>query len=151
MNIFYLDKDAHTAASYHCDKHVVKMPLETAQMLCTALYLHGVTAPYRPTHVKHPCVLWTARSRGNFLWLCELGKELCKEYTLRYGKTHRSECIILWAERSADVIPSGLFNAPPQAMPDEYKRPKCVDAYRAFYRGEKRRFATWKTSTPKWF
>ena len=36
MNIFYLDRDPVIAAQMMCDKHVVKMILESAQMLSTA-------------------------------------------------------------------------------------------------------------------
>ena len=36
MNIFYVDKDPKTAAKMMCDKHIIKMILESAQMLCTA-------------------------------------------------------------------------------------------------------------------
>ena len=36
MNIFVLDKDPHIAAQMHCDKHVPKMIVESAQMLSTA-------------------------------------------------------------------------------------------------------------------
>ena len=59
MNIFILDKDPKTAAEYHCDKHVLKMILETAQMLCTAHWETGGQAPYRATHKNHPCTKWT--------------------------------------------------------------------------------------------
>jgi hypothetical protein len=52
MNIFYLDKDPETCAQYHCDKHVVKMILETAQLLCATQWLCGTEAPYRLTHKK---------------------------------------------------------------------------------------------------
>jgi len=36
VNIFYLDKNPKIAAEMHCDKHVVKMITETAQLLSTA-------------------------------------------------------------------------------------------------------------------
>ena len=52
MNIFYLDPDPVAAAQMQCDKHVVKMALETAQILSTVL-----GGPYKPTHAKHPSVL----------------------------------------------------------------------------------------------
>ena len=35
MNIFVLDEDPIKAAAYHCNKHVVKMIIECAQMLST--------------------------------------------------------------------------------------------------------------------
>lgn len=36
MNVFALDRDPYISASYHCDKHVVKMIVEYAQLLSTA-------------------------------------------------------------------------------------------------------------------
>ena len=36
MNIFYIEKTPKEIAKNLCDKHIVKMPLESAQMLCTA-------------------------------------------------------------------------------------------------------------------
>ena len=72
MNIFVLDTDIKKCAQYHCDKHVVKMILESVQMLCTALNKKGFTTPYKSTHVKHPCVLWVESSHDNFLWLKNL-------------------------------------------------------------------------------
>ena len=50
MNIFVLHKNPIEAAKMACDKHVVKMILETAQMLCTVAHAHGFEAQYRATH-----------------------------------------------------------------------------------------------------
>ena len=41
MNIFVVDEDPEVAARQLCDKHVVKMILESAQMLCTVALEHG--------------------------------------------------------------------------------------------------------------
>lgn len=137
MNIFFLDFDPRKAANYHCDKHVVKMILETAQLLYCA---HWMTNPdglpetaYRKTHPNHPCAIWVRESLANYTWLCELGIALCDEYTFRYDKTHKTRSHIEWL----------MFNPPPianigitkirQAMPDEYKRPNPVEAYRTYY------------------
>ena len=65
MNIFVLDNDPFKAAEYQCDKHVVKMVLETAQLLCSA----HETAPYKRTHYNHPCAIWTRSSLSNYMWL----------------------------------------------------------------------------------
>ena len=84
MNIFFLDEDPTMSAQYHVDKHVVKMILETAQLLCG---VHHATAPdntyvpYKLSHKNHPCSIWARTSLSNYLYLCELGLELCKEYT----------------------------------------------------------------------
>ena len=88
MNIFVVDYDPNKSAQDLCDKHVVKMILETAQMLCAA---HPIgTAPYKATHLKHPCTLWVARSIDNYEWLLTHGYALCREYTARYGKRHKT-------------------------------------------------------------
>lgn len=142
MNIFYLDRDIDRAARFHCDKHIVKMPLETAQILCTALHRHGIAAPYLPTHAKHPSVLWAGDSLDHYRWLVRFGKALCAEYTRRYGRRHGSESVID-ALPDTPPIPTAGWTDPPQAMPDGCKRADAVEAYRAFYRAEKADFAKW--------
>jgi len=85
----------------HCDKHVVKMLLECLQILYTALSLRGCAvtaplvlpsgetrAPYKPTHARHPCVLWAAGCQTHFAWVVRLARALSAEYTRRYGKQH---------------------------------------------------------------
>ena len=128
------------AARYHCDQHIVKMPLETAQILCTALHRYGVEAPYRPTHVKHPSVLWAGDSADHFRWLVRFGKALCAEYTFRYGRRHKSEDVLDHMPDNLPMPDTG-WTDPPQAMPDIYKGDDAVAAYRAFYRGDKAVFA----------
>ncbi len=83
MNIFVLDEDIEQCAQYHCDQHVVKMILESVQMLCTALNKKGFVTPYKSTHVNHPCVLWVEESFDNFLWLKKLAIELNTEYRIQ--------------------------------------------------------------------
>lgn len=140
MNIFYLDRDIARAVRYHCDQHVVKMPLETAQILCTALHRYDIEVPYKPTHAKHPSVLWAGDSIQQFRWLKKFGIALCKEYTYRYKKRHASQDVI---EGLSDEppIPDNGWCEPPQAMPDIYKGNDTVAAYRRFYLGEKAMFA----------
>ena len=142
MNIFYLDRDIGRAVRYHCDRHVVKMPLETAQILCTALHRYGIAAPYRPTHAKHPSVLWAGDSLAHWRWLRRFGRALCREYSHRYGRRHASEDIIN-ALPETPPIPDIGWREPPQAMPEACKRGDPVEGYRAFYRAEKAGFAKW--------
>ena len=152
MNIFVLDSNPVTAAIQQLDKHVVKMPLESAQMLCSALIAHGVEdTPYRKAHPKHPCTLWAAQTRTNFLWLVKHGISLSEEYTRRYGKRHKSQDVIEWCATQADAIPAGELTTFAQAMPEQYKNPDAVTAYRQYYMGEKRDIATWKQNRPAWF
>ncbi|MGD9659896.1 MAG: pyrimidine dimer DNA glycosylase/endonuclease V [Porticoccaceae bacterium] len=123
MNIFVLDTQIDKCARYHCDQHVVKMILESVQLLCTALNKKGFATPYKSTHQNHPCVLWVEESYSNFVWLQKLTIALNKEYQYRYktGKSHKSMAVLpeIAACRYEDI---GL---PPfaQAMPEQYKIP----------------------------
>jgi hypothetical protein len=155
MNIFYLDEDPTLSAQYHVDKHVVKMILETAQLLCG---VHHVTSqitdqvPYKLSHKNHPCAIWARTSLSNYLYLCELGLELCKEYTYRYGKRHKSQEVIEWCLIYKPNVPDVEFTEPAMAMPDEYKVGDVVQSYRNYYMGAKSGFATWKNrQKPFWF
>lgn len=151
MNIFVVNSNPRKAAQDMCDKHIVKMILETAQMLCSA-HPEG-TATYKPTHRKHPCTLWASASIANYNWLCLHGLALCDEYTKRYGKIHKSEDIIRWCHANYPPnIPIKELTPFAQAMPEQYKDVDAVVAYRKYYIAEKSRFAAWKNSTtPLWF
>lgn len=152
MNIFILDDDIKLCAQYHCDQHVVKMILESVQLLCTALNKKGFETPYKSTHAKHPCVLWVEESYDNFLWLTELVRELNTEYKFRYDKSvdHKSMAVLELIQQH--TYPSIGLTEFAQAMPDEYKiRGDAVSAYRRFYLGEKMGFARWtKRELPAW-
>tara|TARA_B100000029_G_scaffold457708_1_gene486650 strand:- start:1312 stop:1857 length:546 start_codon:yes stop_codon:yes gene_type:complete len=162
MNIFYLDSDPYVAAKMHCDKHVVKMILESAQMLSTA---HRVLdgdeyaderGLYKMAHKNHPCTIWARSSTDNYVWLNRLFGALCKEYTYRYGKHHASERLLAPLAK----VPNGLdftdihygFTEPPQCMPDYCKGEETVKAYQTYYIVEKSDFAKWsKRKMPDWF
>lgn len=142
MNIFVLNEDPVLAAKDQCNKHVIKLVLETAQLLCTAVIETGGTAPYRATHKNHPCAIWARETKANFNWLRRHGLALAAEYTYRYGKTHKSESVI--EELSDDTIPDGLLTSFALAMPDECKvAGDAVASYRNYYRTSKAAIATW--------
>ncbi len=149
MNIFVLDRNIRKCARYHCDQHVVKMTLESVQILCTVLNERGISTTYKSTHPKHPCVLWAAASPDNFLWLRELAVELNREYRYRYGKTSDHGAIAALPDNvQGNWSPSGLTEFV-QVMPEEYRyKNNPVRAYRAFYRGQKAQFARWKKRPP---
>jgi hypothetical protein len=177
MNIFFLDRDVRLAAEYHVDKHVVKMILESAQILSTAhRVLDGIetvqrmnnrntkrwilndsreTALYKTTHVNHPSAVWARSNIDHYRYLFDLYISLIDEYKYRYGKT---------THKSAELAPA-LFDAPenidydapwvdpPQAMPDDVKVPgDAVLAYRQYYAKYKVSMAKWtKRSKPVWW
>lgn len=151
MNLFVLDKSPMKAAEYHCDKHVPKMILETAQMLCTARHHWGLDAPYKPAYVNHPCTRWVRETSDNYRWAWVLGFWLGKQYEQRFGKTHKSSDVIMKVMKHSARMPTGLTPFA-QAMPDVYKQDDAVDAYRSYYIGEKAYFAKWDRSVePDWW
>lgn len=149
MNIFLLHLIPQICAQMHCDKHVVKMILETCQMLCSVWHITDpeyeiYKPPYKLAHKNHPCTIWTRTSLTNYNWLCQLGLELCKEYTYRYGKTHVCEQYIRALSEQIPPIPDIGFTTPAQAMPDMYKDNDPVDAYRTYYFFGKYNILSWK-------
>ncbi len=152
MNIFILDGDIDLCARYHCDQHVVKMILESVQLLCTALNKKGFHTPYKSTHVKHPCVLWVEESYDNFQWLAKLTFALNEEYKYRFNKSNDHKSIIVLKEIQAFQYQSHGLTPFAQAMPVKYKvKGDAVLSYRQFYIGEKLSFARWtKRAIPPW-
>jgi hypothetical protein len=153
MNIFVLSKCPTIAARFHCDKHVVKMILESAQMLATAHHECGVPSDvtYKPTHVNHPCTVWARTSSANYEWLFKLYDQLCTEYTTRYGRTHKTATLRHELINIPYGVPDGPLTPFAQAMPDEYKDPNPVTAYRQFYLAEKSSMLQWKgRPAPEW-
>ena len=140
MNIFYLHRDPVIAAKVQYNKHVVKMILESAQMLCTAHhhYDENTDVPYKKAHYNHPSTIWTRESDEQYMWLFDHMVALGKEYTKRYGKVHLSinKCF-LPLYRLPVGIPSNGFTQPPQCMPDEFKDECSIKAYWNYYIGEK--------------
>lgn len=175
MNIFFLDKDPQLAAEYHHDKHVVKMILETAQLLSTAhrvidgaQYIDQSTGRkikrwkmddssiddvmYKATHMNHPSNVWARESKDNYMWLYRLFINLCHEYTHRYGKVHATynKLAFILSRPPKNIKDIGMINMP-QAMPDEYKNVDSVAAYRAYYRGAKKDQSKYtKREVPDW-
>jgi len=157
VNIFYLHSNPDVAARYHCDKHVTKMIVESAQLLSTA---HHVLTPneanprlYKETHRNYPCALWVRHSLLHYDWVFRLMSSLCHEYSYRFGKKHKTERevlpLLLLAPRTIDA--EALFESPPLCMPEQYWGDDAVLSYRAYYRAEKAGFATYRgVHAPFW-
>lgn len=156
MNIFVLDNDPQKCAEYHCDKHVVKMILEHAQMMCTAHHLHPnktvkYEIPYKQTHVNHPCSKWVRDSLANYKWLYQMTYHLNEEYKHRFNHdvNHKSFDVI-------DNLPlPSLMNVPQtkwaRAMPVEYKHDDVIKSYRTYYINDKVELLKYtKRDMPTW-
>jgi len=159
MNIFILSLIVSKCARYHCDKHVVKMILEIAQMLCTS---HRVldkitdteTILYKSTHINHPCTIWSRENSANYDWLFSLFIALCQEYTYRYDKEHlcHKKFSKILAERPKNIVISDKMTPFALAMPDYCKVPDDpVKSYRQYYINEKQALLKWtRRERPKW-
>lgn len=161
MNIFYLHHNPFLAAQYHCDKHVIKMILESAQMLSTAhRVLDGyiTMSPkkrfnldeprdsilYSATHINHPSAIWCRENSANYRWLFNLYLALCEEYSHRYHKIHKSsELMGLLVNLPLSIERSDTMSKMALAMPDQYKTDDPIESYRNYYIGEKSRMLKW--------
>ena len=177
MNIFILDNDIEKCAQYHCDKHLIKMILESAQLLCTAHWIDkyvGYTPrkltgeeweqirvhktdeprpfPYLPTMYNHPCSIWVRESLDNYEWLWQLADALNEEYGFRYrGKSHKSMHDVI-AKLPDIALPRVGLTQYALAMPDECKTDNAVKSYRDFYHKDKATFANWtRRGKPDWW
>lgn len=160
MNIFILDKDNKKNVQSYVNKHVIKMCLESCQMLSTAYYFTGQEeiAPYKINHPKHPCSIWVRESLSNWIWLRELGLYICKEYTYRYGKQHKCEQIMR-DMTLPNLVDIGLTEQP-KAMGElvkaGYEIPNdVIEAYRKYYNVCKRNMFNWQgkyngRNVPEW-
>ena len=147
MNIFYLHKDPVQAANIQYNKHVVKMILESAQMLSTTHHHYAETLgydatyiPYKKAHYNHPSSIWARENSRQYYWLFNHMLALGNEYTKRYGKIHLSiqKCFASLQNCPVGMPLGGSFSEPPQCMPDEYKVPNnSVQAYWNYYIGDK--------------
>lgn len=157
MNIFVLHDNPVVAARYLCDKHVVKMTLETAQILSTVWHQYNEEIPephYRSTHENHPCVKWAGMTKDNYQWLVAHGRALVAEHHLRYpaSPTHGSSAIIEALARPPRAIENRQGLTPyAQAMPEQYRREDAVVAYRLYYLSEKSHMATWANCEPPYW
>ena len=176
MNIFYLDRDPARCATFHHDKHVVKMIVEYAQILSTAhRVLDGAliidksvsesgktrrirrwvlddereTALYKSTHVQHPSMIWARYSKETYSYLLALLKALLNEYTFRYGKIHKTTQLLPYLEKFPTKFScADGWCEPFMAMPVEYQQKDVLIAYRAYYNSSKISNAKWTNRKP---
>lgn len=149
MNILYLHPEPVVAATMQHDKHVVKMILESTQILSTVHARYGSTVEaYKPTHASHPCVRWAGDAVAHYQWLFRHAQGLCREYTGRYGRTHGCEAVLARLSRTPTGLHAPGWVPPPQCMPDEFKvAGDTVAAYRKYYLGAKVENANWTRRT----
>lgn len=159
MNIFYLSSDPDECARFHVNKHVVKMILESAQLLSNAHHMldggQVIKPIYKLTHKNHPSAIWTRSSKAHYQWLWSLLQSLCKEYTFRYEKIHkveREDLLTVLKDPPFNIPDAGWLSDPTPAMPEHYKVETAVQSYRNYYMGDKRGFAVWKNRPqPNWY
>ncbi|KAL0216784.1 hypothetical protein P9112_008968 [Eukaryota sp. TZLM1-RC] len=137
MNIFFLSKNPKEAANDMCDQHIVKMALESTQLMFTC---HHITrdpedtqwmdkceietgrVPYKPSHQKHGSQLWLHESKANYMWLAQHAIGISEEYEKRYQKTLQGKVLIHWlAKNPPPNLPNKSMTIPYLAMPEDCK------------------------------
>ena len=143
MNIFVTDPSPVASAQVLPDKHIVKMPLETCQMLsivASSKWGRGFGilpkldgTPYKTekgAFRNHPCTVW---AQDNYTWLILHGLALCYEYTHRYGKKHSCQSTIA---HCTQIFPPQDHDPKSFAFagPDEFKYDTSIDTFTAYKR-----------------
>jgi len=146
MNIFYLNDDPVISAEMHCDKHVVKMVIEYAQLLSTAhriidgIEYQGKTklgrnirrwkmedslkeeVLYKASHINHPSAKWVRENAIQYQFMYDMFVALCDEYKFRYGREHLTDTKLRGLLNEVpDNMELGSWSVPPQCMPDDVK------------------------------
>ena len=170
MNIFVLDSDPIKSAQLQCDKHVVKMIVESAQMLSTTHRMldgyvekrpsksgkrminywvhpdtHMENTLYKAVHHGHPCTVWTMQSIANYAWHYDHFHALCIEYQYRYNKTHSTQTKL---EEILSIPPKNLnyhkgltpFALAMQHEPQCIHKDEPVRSYQEYYQTKQDRF-----------
>ena len=175
MNIFLLDTYIEKSLQYHCDKHVVKMVLEYAQILSTCHHeLDGISSSilneiYKPTQKNHPSVVWARAHESHYDTLYEMFRLSLQEYTHRYGKTHKTGQLLellkspphrICTEGKVYKVGTTKFHTlPPQSMTEECRKTpssptdldSVIEAYRKYYLIEKKHLLAYRNRNfPKW-
>lgn len=151
MNIFISDNNYVNCALALDDKRLVKMVLETAQLLSTAVNECGGKAPYKSTHKNHPCSIWARQTRSNFDWLLKHGYALALEYTNRFNKVHKCLHILVELDEKdmRNYIPDGPLTTFPNCTTNKTKGVSfkhindVTEAYKQYLN------ARWATDTRK--
>ena len=175
MNIFVLDEDPIKAAQDMCNKHIVKMIIESAQIMSTVYRLAmedrwSLSAQdvamfpklYKATHINHPAVKWVNTSVHNTDWIFQHLLAIEREYNCRYNKNLDKEYKVEPVIRELEGVRWAIWkdfgdwkqHTPfVQCMPEQYQNQDAVEAYRNYYRGEKAKFAKWKpyANEPTWW
>lgn len=172
MNVFALHRDPKIAAQMMCDKHVVKMIVESCQILSAVMDVNYMKefrgednnlkpseqlglCGYPKAHVKHPSTLWATESKGNYIWLCKHLRELNWQYHLRYNRFHKrnGDTMIYESQMQYLEFPKQRKTEFVQAITNKkWHRKDPIDAYRVYYNMEKFVFAKWKLGNiPHWY
>lgn len=161
MNVFALSRNPNLAAYYMCDKHVVKMIIETSQILSAVMDARGSNSKqyslpqYPKAHMKHPSTLWAMESLGNYKWLVRHLEALHMEYENRYSRTHKLQgCLMVYRAQTDNLkFEKTKRTEFVQAITNKkWHRKNPIEAYRTYYNMEKFVFAKWKLGNiPHWY
>jgi len=171
MNIFALSDCPVAAARMVCDSHASKMCVESVQMLVSGLLNNGAPAykmpltkttgqPHKGGYKNHPATKWASESVGNWIWLFSHAQELCRQFQVRFGKTHFAEeqlrqlkGAVVWTDYIPDTKRTDFARCLNQSQGRnldllDTKKYTAVEAYRIFYNREKSGFARWDKGVP---
>ena len=159
MNIFAISGNTETgvidwvqSGKEQDNYRLVKMILESCQILSTVLNEQGLKAPYRSFNPKHPSCLWAAESSANFESLVEHTHSMLEEYTERFGKIHKCSGVLkqILELYNPSQFPQQQSTPLRLAMPEHFRCDNPVLSYRRFY-ASKPNVRYPRNKIPSWF
>lgn len=177
MNIFYLSTSPQECAKFMVDRHVVKMVLESCQLLSTAHRLldgkeyigksiktnrnvkrwtledQRDAVLYQATHINHPSAVWARTSIENYNWLYEHFFALTNEYTYRYGKKHKcgGDLSFMLSSPPFNLKTYDMTEMPSCMAPEYIVSSDPIENYKNYYRNGKKHLHKWtKRTRPLW-
>jgi hypothetical protein len=164
MNIFPIADNycPILSAQELCNKHSVRMPIESAGMIAFAFPENETSIPNVRSnrHYSHPASIWARKTKENLEWLILHGLAQCEEYSRRYKRRHAAQDFIEWSSNQykfLSFVDQGLtpfarcFSSHKESL--DQTEPDTVSAYRKFYWLDKKEFAKWPSikEIPAWW
>jgi hypothetical protein len=152
VNIFFLSDCPEKSAKLLCNRHKVRMPLESAGMLAFAFPEGETPIPNLRSnrHHKHPASVWARQSKSNFEWLLIHALTQAEDYKKHYKREHASEKHIHWFKNNYHKISfpraeltsfSRCFSSFKEYL--DNTESNTIKAYQSFYWLDKKTFAKW--------
>jgi hypothetical protein len=159
MQLFILDYEPCVSAQMMSDCHIIKMCLETAQILSSVRFNkgfeHNEIIP-KPYNTKHP-VITAIDNQEKINWLLDYNRAIHSEYVYRFNKHHAYFKLIEFYEHLRDnsikYYDKSKLNFARDFKDFTTTKTDLIESFREYYKMKKSIIKRWKytkRSEPEW-